>query len=42
MKEERQLFVAVLASNDFEGAIGDYTQSRTERLEDDDDDIEYF
>ena len=44
MKEERQLFDAVLNNNDFEHAISDYNIARAQSLveEDDDDDIELF
>ena len=44
MKEERQLFDAVLSNNDFEQAISEYTIARAQSLEedDDDDDIELF
>jgi len=41
MKEERQLFDAVLANNNFEHAIEEYMKARSEP-EDEDDDIEFF
>ncbi len=42
MEEERQLFDAVLASNDFEAAINEYTLARLQSIEDEDEDIELF
>jgi len=41
MKEERQLFDAVLVNKQFEQAIGEYMKARIETM-DDDDDIELF
>jgi len=42
MEEERQLFDAILSSDDFEAAINDYKIAREASMEDDDDDIELF